>query len=34
MVLPSGFSSKIKSIDTMNGSVDEAFAPHVSKHVT
>lgn len=27
MVLPSGFSSKIKSIDTMNGGVDEAFAP-------
>jgi sulfate adenylyltransferase subunit 1 len=27
MVLPSGFTSKIKSIDTMNGSVEEAFAP-------
>lgn len=27
MVLPSGFNSKIKSIDTMNGSIDEAFAP-------
>ena len=27
MVLPSGFTSKIKSIDTMDGSVDEAFAP-------
>ncbi|MCB0409600.1 MAG: sulfate adenylyltransferase subunit CysN [Flavobacteriales bacterium] len=27
VVLPSGFSSKIKSIDTMNGSLDEAFAP-------
>lgn len=26
-VLPSGFSSKIKSIDTMNGEIDEAFAP-------
>ena len=29
----SGFSSKIKSIDTMNGGVDEV-CPHVSKHVT
>jgi sulfate adenylyltransferase subunit 1 len=27
MVLPSGFTSKIKSIDTMDGSIDEAFAP-------
>jgi sulfate adenylyltransferase subunit 1 len=27
VVLPSGFSSKIKSIDTMNGSLEEAFAP-------
>ena len=27
MVLPSGFTSKIKSIDTMDGSVAEAFAP-------
>ncbi|MCB9360044.1 MAG: sulfate adenylyltransferase subunit CysN [Flavobacteriales bacterium] len=27
MVLPSGFTSKIKSIDTMSGSVEEAFAP-------
>lgn len=27
VVLPSGFSSKIKSIDTPNGSVEEAFAP-------
>jgi len=26
-VLPSGFTSKIKSIDTFEGSVDEAFAP-------
>jgi sulfate adenylyltransferase subunit 1 len=26
-VLPSGFSSTIKSIDTFNGSVEEAFAP-------
>lgn len=26
-VLPSGFSSKIKSIDTYDGSVEEAFAP-------
>lgn len=26
-VLPSGFSSKIKSIDTMNGSLEEAFPP-------
>ncbi len=26
-VLPSGFKSKIKSIDTFDGSVDEAFAP-------
>lgn len=26
-VLPSGFSSKIKSIDTFDGPVDEAFAP-------
>ena len=26
-VLPSGFQSKIKSIDTFNGEVDEAFAP-------
>jgi len=26
-VLPSGFSSKIKSIDTFDGSIDEAFAP-------
>ena len=27
MVLPSGFTSKIKTIDTMDGSVAEAFAP-------
>lgn len=27
MVLPSGFTSKIKSIDTFNGEIDEAFAP-------
>jgi len=27
MVLPSGFSSKIKSIDTYDGPVEEAFAP-------
>ena len=27
MALPSGFTSKIKSIDTMDGSVAEAFAP-------
>lgn len=27
MVLPSGFNSKIKSIDTFDGPVDEAFAP-------
>lgn len=27
MVLPSGFTSKIKSIDTMDGAIDEAFAP-------
>ena len=27
MVLPSGFTSKIKSIDTMNGTIEEAFAP-------
>ncbi len=27
VVLPSGFSSKIKSIDTYDGSLDEAFAP-------
>ena len=26
-VLPSGFQSKIKSIETFNGSMDEAFAP-------
>jgi len=26
-VLPSGFQSKIKAIDTFNGEVDEAFAP-------
>ncbi len=26
-VLPSGFNSKIKSIDTVNGSLEEAFAP-------
>jgi len=26
-VLPSGFSSKIKSIDTMDGELEEAFAP-------
>ena len=26
-VLPSGFTSKIKSIDSMNGSVDKAFPP-------
>ncbi|MDF1673519.1 MAG: sulfate adenylyltransferase subunit CysN [Vicingaceae bacterium] len=26
-VLPSGFTSKIKSIDTMDGELDEAFAP-------
>ena len=27
LVLPSGFKSKIKSIDTFNGELDEAFAP-------
>ena len=27
VVLPSGFNSKIKSIDTFNGSIEEAFAP-------
>ncbi len=27
IVLPSGFTSKIKSIDTFDGSVEEAFAP-------
>ncbi|MEP2773866.1 MAG: sulfate adenylyltransferase subunit CysN [Fulvivirga sp.] len=27
LVLPSGFSSKIKSIDSFNGELDEAFAP-------
>lgn len=27
VVLPSGFSSKIKSIDTMDGTLDEVFAP-------
>jgi sulfate adenylyltransferase subunit 1 len=27
VALPSGFTSKIKTIDTMDGSVDEAFAP-------
>ena len=27
VVLPSGFQSKIKSIDTFNGSIQEAFAP-------
>ncbi|QNR24737.1 sulfate adenylyltransferase subunit CysN [Croceimicrobium hydrocarbonivorans] len=27
LVLPSGFSSKIKSIDTLDGPVDEAFSP-------
>lgn len=27
MILPSGFTSKIKSIDTMDGSIKEAFAP-------
>ncbi len=27
LVLPSGFESKIKSIDTYDGSLDEAFAP-------
>lgn len=27
MVLPSGFTSKVRSIDTMDGSIDEAFAP-------
>lgn len=27
VVLPSGFTSKIKSIDTMDGPVEEAFAP-------
>jgi len=27
MVLPSGFTSKIKSIDTINGPVNEAFTP-------
>ncbi len=26
-VMPSGFTSKIKSIDTLNGSVEEAYAP-------
>ena len=27
LVLPSGFTSKIRSIDTMDGSIEEAFAP-------
>ena len=27
MVLPSGFNSKIKSIDTFNGQIEKAFAP-------
>ena len=27
VILPSGFQSKIKSIDTFNGSIQEAFAP-------
>lgn len=27
MALPSGFTSRVKSIDTMNGEVEEAFAP-------
>lgn len=27
VVLPSGFTSKIKSIDTMDGNIEEAFAP-------
>jgi len=27
VILPSGFQSKIKSIDTLDGQVDEAFAP-------
>jgi len=27
MVLPSGFESKIKSIDTFNGPINEAFTP-------
>ncbi len=27
VVLPSGFSSKIKTIDTMDGEIDQAFAP-------
>jgi sulfate adenylyltransferase subunit 1 len=27
VVMPSGFTSKIKSIDTMDGSLDEVFAP-------
>ena len=27
MVLPSGFSSKIKSIDTFNGEIEEAYSP-------
>lgn len=27
MVLPSGFTSKVKSIDTYEGQIDEAFAP-------
>ncbi len=27
MVLPSGFTSKVKSIDTFDGPIDEAFAP-------
>lgn len=27
MALPSGFTTKIKSIDTFNGSIEEAFAP-------
>ena len=27
MILPSGFTSKIKSIDTFNGEIEEAFAP-------
>ena len=32
MVLPSGFTSKVKSIDTMDGEIEEAFAPMSVSH--
>jgi sulfate adenylyltransferase subunit 1 len=33
-VLPSGFTTKIKTITTMDGDIQEAFAPYVGNHYT